>query len=156
VETRVGLYRTDRYFHVYVLASSYLSATGWIAGQFLVVHRCLSITGAGSTVATGTWVGTYSTSIIPSAQITLTLTQSGSNVTGTYSTTTGVGGAAGGTYTGTANGDVITWTINQTTPDCPGTFSGTSTLTGNTMNFIFTGNDCAGFHNNGQGTATRQ
>ena len=106
---------------------------------------------------TGTWVGTYTTSLVDLTQITLLLTQSGANVTGTYLTETGFGGEGGGTYTGIASGDVITWTVNQTTPpECTGTFSGTSIVTGNTMSLTFTGTDCDGFHNNGQGTATRQ
>jgi hypothetical protein len=89
---------------------------------------------------TGTWFGTYTTSLInnPPADLTLLLTQTGSSVTGTYSTSTNVGGSGGGTFSGTANGAVITFTMNQTTPECPGTFSGTSNVTGNTMNFTFT------------------
>lgn len=104
---------------------------------------------------TGTWEGTYSTSLIPFAQTTFTLTQSGSNVTGTYSTSTGVGGEATGSFSGRINENTITFTLNQTTPECPGTFSGIATVTGNTMNFTFTGSDCMGYHADGRGSATR-
>jgi PKD repeat protein len=104
----------------------------------------------------GTWVGTYSTGVISSAQVTYYLSQSGTNVSGTYFTSTGVGGEGEGIYSGTAAGDIITFTLNQTTPECLGAFSGTAYVSGNYMEFDFTGSDCGGYHANGHGSATRQ
>jgi hypothetical protein len=109
----------------------------------------------GEVDVTGTWSGTYSTSIIPSAQVTYTIIQSGTDVTGTYSTSTGVGGTGGGTYSGTLSGNIITFTLNQTTLGCPGTFNGTATVIDDTMNFVFEGYDCGGYHANGQGNARK-
>ncbi len=100
---------------------------------------------------TGTWSGTYSTSLVPSGSITLNLTQSDADVTGTYITTEG----NAGTVNGTVSGNTLNFTFTQTTPSCTGTFSGTATINGNTATFTFTGSDCLGSHTNGQGDATK-
>lgn len=78
-----------------------------------------------------------------------------SSIIGTYSTSTAVGGKIG-TYSGTANGNVITFTLDQTTSACPGEFNGTATVTEEMMEFTFEGYDCMGYHSNGQGRAWRQ
>ena len=101
---------------------------------------------------TGTWSGTFTTSIITTpTPVTLVLSQSSSNVTGTYSSQAG----GVGTVSGTLNGNTLTFSLQQTTTGCSGTFSGTGTVSGNTMTFTFSGNDCLGTHSNGQGTVTR-
>lgn len=122
---------------------------------------------------TGTWSGTYSTSLVPLTTVTLNLiqqaasttsmsityadkstkrfVQTAANVTGTFITPD-----VEGTVNGTISGNTITFTLNQTTASCLGTFSGTATVTDNTMTFTFTGSDCLGTHTDGQGTATKQ
>jgi len=109
-------------------------------------------------IVTGHWVETYSTSIIPLAQIIFDIEQTGANVTGTYSTSTGVHGIGSGTFSGTVSGNTITYTLNQTTPNCTGTFNGSANVNedGNAMTSTFTGFDCAGTHNNGRGNVTKQ
>ena len=103
-------------------------------------------------------MGTYSTSIIPLAQIIFDIEQTGTNVTGTYSTSTGVHGIGDGTFSGTVSGNTITYTLHQTTPNCTGTFNGSANVNedGNAMTSTFTGFDCAGTHNNGRGNITQQ
>ena len=101
---------------------------------------------------TGTWNGIYSSSLVSSAQLTLILTQNGSTVSGTY--TSSVGGV------GTVSGNVESNTINNfvltlTNPTCKGSFSGTAVVKGDTINFDFTGSDCWGTHTNGHGTVMR-
>ncbi|MBA4386189.1 MAG: hypothetical protein C0410_15755, partial [Anaerolinea sp.] len=138
-----------------------LKVTGVAAGSASVLVRdssgantvSVSITvTSGGLDLTGTWIGAFTTSIITTpTQITLLLSQSGSNVTGTYSSQAG----GVGTVSGTLSGSTLTFTLHQTTTNCSGTFSGTGTVSGNTMTFTFSGNDCLGTHTNGQGTVTR-
>jgi hypothetical protein len=97
---------------------------------------------------TGVWVGFYLTSLVTSTPVTLNLTQSSATVTGTYSSSNG----AEGTVSGTVNGNSIdNFTLIQTTPECLGSFSGSATVSGDTMNFFFSGSDCWGTHRNGLG-----
>ena len=71
----------------------------------------------------------------------LALAQSGSNVSGTFTTTTG----SDGTVTGTVSGQVFTFTGTQTAP-CAGSFSGTGTLGvyNTSMSGAYSGSDCGG------------
>ena len=111
----------------------------------------VTVTGGGENL-TGTWSGTFTTSIITTpSQIALVLSQSGSSVTGTYSTQ----GGGVGTVSGTVSGNTFTYALQQTTAGCPGSFTGSGTVSGNTMSFTFSGNDCRGTHSNGQGTVTK-
>lgn len=99
----------------------------------------------------GYWSGTYSSNLV-SSNITLNLTQSGSNITGTDSSTNG----ANGTVSGTVSGDTISFMLYQKTTGCLGAFSGTGTVSGDTLTLSFTGADCLGVHSNGQGTVTNR
>ena len=77
-----------------------------------------------------------------STSTTMTLSQSGDDVTGTWTT----GGGSSGTLSGTISGDKIgTFVLNQTNP-CPGTFTGTATIhnKGERITGGYNGNDCAG------------
>ena len=71
---------------------------------------------------------------------------------GTYSASSG----GSGNVDGVVSGNTIYFALNQTTAGCVGSFSGTATVNGGTLNFTFTGSDCLGNHNNGRGNATRQ
>jgi hypothetical protein len=101
---------------------------------------------------TGTWNGIYSSSLVSSAQLTLILTQSGSTVSGTY--TSSVGGV--GTVSGNVEGSTINnFVLTLTNPNCKGSFNGTAVVSADTINFDFTGNDCQGTHTNGHGFVIR-
>ena len=50
----------------------------------------------------GIWIGTYSTSLVSSEQVTVNLTQSNNNITGSYSTSTGAYCSASGAFIGNA------------------------------------------------------
>lgn len=98
---------------------------------------------------TGIWSGTFSTSLIWGILV-LDLSQSGSSVTGTFYTD-----EAWGTVSGTVSGNTLHFNITETVPGCSGSFSGNGSVSGNTMSLTFSGSDCLGSHNNGQGTVTK-
>lgn len=108
---------------------------------------------SGSPNLSGTWSGTYSTSLVSPTQVVLTLQQSGQTLTGQVLAANG--------FTATLQGvvrafDDIQFTLTNTVPGCPGSFSGQAVLSGNTLTFTFAGQDCLGVHTNGRGTVTRQ
>ncbi len=107
---------------------------------------------------TGTWKGTISVGTWSDGH-TVTLTQIGANVTGTYSNVTNTGSYKG-TLSGTISGNTMNWTVTSTAPGCPGTASGTYTMNGyrcgTTMNSTFSGSGCDGPASNGQTSVTRQ
>jgi hypothetical protein len=111
--------------------------------------------GGGGTDVSGYWVGTIQSSQIPApgTEIDFFLSQTGSSVSGGYSVP--VSGAFGD-LAGTISGNQISFSLTQNNAACPGSFSGTAAVNGNSMTFTFTGNDCLGTHTNGQGSATRQ
>jgi hypothetical protein len=124
----------------------------------LIFKRVLIPAGADTVVpptaevnVTGTWSGSFYTNLVTSATITFTLIQSGTTVTGTYTSSS----RASGSVNGTISASTIIFTLTQTTASCPGTFSGTATVSGNTMTFTFSGHDCLGDHYGGYGTVTR-
>ncbi|MFC1666056.1 hypothetical protein ACFL17_10625 [Pseudomonadota bacterium] len=106
----------------------------------------------------GNWRGSYSTSLIPAATITYSITQTGNRATATYRTSTSVSGTATGVWIITIIGNRISFAANQTSTNCPGNFSGTGVVNGNatSMTYTFTGTDCAGVHNNGKGVGSKQ
>ena len=101
---------------------------------------------------TGQWFGTSSSSVAASAPITFTLTQTGAALTGTY-----VSDAGGeGNVTGTVHGKFATFTLQQTTLGCTGSFRGHAVLFRDSpeiFQFNYTGSDCLGTHENGSGVA---
>ncbi|HLA89268.1 MAG TPA: hypothetical protein VJL28_02410 [Gemmatimonadaceae bacterium] len=103
---------------------------------------------------TGTWRGSFYTSLVPTSTATYTLAQNGAALTGTATL------ATGGSFsmTGTVSGRMITFTATETTAGCTGSFSGhgTVTLPSETMLLYFTGSDCLGAHTGGFGSGTRQ
>lgn len=100
----------------------------------------------------GTWNGTFQSSQFPTTSVTFILDQSDAYVSGTYDADSG----GSGNVDGVVSGQDVIFVLNQTTFGCVGSFSGTATIIGNTLNFTFTGSDCLGSHSNGRGSATKQ
>lgn len=97
---------------------------------------------------TGTWSGTY-LSNLGNTTITFTIAQSGNSFSGSWASAAG----GYGTVEGTISGVNITVTVRDTS-NCGGTYTGTGTVDGNTINYNLSGTDCQGT-SNGQGTVTK-
>jgi hypothetical protein len=108
--------------------------------------------------ATGTWRGTYVSSVVGAQTATLTVIQLGRGITGTYSTSSG----ALGNVSGSVSSNTATFTIFVTNPGCSGSFTGTgvinATVTPNTMAFTYNGasNASCGGSENGTGNLIKQ
>ncbi len=125
----------------------------------------------------GSWLGSYRTDQQPSTVFQADLTQNGNQVSGTV--TTGAGGIQSGNWFGavTSASATITFeetkagvdassvtkavatsnvTITQTKPGCPGSYTGTAAVDGNTLTLEFSGSDCNGPQTNGQAVLARQ
>jgi hypothetical protein len=87
----------------------------------------------------GRWTGNESTTDGYEESITFNLSQTGFNVTGTFETDY-ESGAFVGSFT--VDGALLNFTLTETTPDCPGNFTGTATLNGDAMTFNYFGADC--------------
>lgn len=139
-----------------------------------------STTGPGTVrMASGTWTGTAADSTTAAlgtggmmgqpgmGGMTWQLTQDGSRVTGTMRFTGTPGfqmpiGMMPGTFTGTIDGDQITFTMTMPSGSmmsaiCTAQATGVARITGNTMTGSYSGtNSCMGAFTNGQLTLTRQ
>ena len=107
--------------------------------------------------ATGTWHGSYNSSISGAHTMTLNLQQNSASVTGTYSSSAG----AHGSVSGSVSGDTARVTITITTPDCSGRFSGTGIIATpqsgpDTMSFSYSGSSTCGGQESGMGNLTKQ
>jgi hypothetical protein len=108
--------------------------------------------------STGTWKGTYTSSVVGSKTATLSLLQNNATLTGNYSNSAG----GLGSVSGTVRGNTATFTISVTTPGCSGSFSGTgiinTTVTPATMAFTYNGaaNASCGGSENGTGNLIKQ
>ncbi len=106
---------------------------------------------------TGMWVGTYTDSILRAqgwseVSANFSLIQSGNTITGLFSAENG----AQGTMNGTINGSQLNFTVNQTTPGCPGTTYSIGTIQdSNTITFTYVCSDCLGYRDDGSGTLKR-
>jgi hypothetical protein len=108
----------------------------------------------------GNWDGTAGAAAIGEQVFSVTFTQSGSAVEGTYE----IGAAASGTITGTLVDRLFEFKLRSTTPGCAGSYDGVGVfhhLAGSgsvpavdLMAFSFSGSDCAGVLRGG-GSATR-
>ena len=109
---------------------------------------------AGSNVnVSGNWVGVnYTSQVSGPSKVTLNLTQTGQNITGTYWAATGVAGKGIGAMTG-SNTFHMNWV--NTTKSCPGKYSNNYIINGNQLTWTFTGKDCLG-KEIGHGYATRK
>lgn len=88
---------------------------------------------------TGTWVGggffqsCIGATCQPTGTLTLQLTQSGSTLTGTWTSTQMLGAGPGGTMSGSMNGASVsmTFSLNVVTPDCSFPVRVTATVNAN-------------------------
>lgn len=121
--------------------------------------------GSRALAVTGTWIGTATDS---TRQMTMTwqLTQSDSNVTGTFTATAPVGTPiyTGGSIAGTASATALAFTIAVPrgsvvdAPDCSATFSGTADdVRADSMSGTYSGADtCGGTFVGGRFTLLKQ
>ena len=146
----------------------YGKAIGWLFFSLLamvVVVGCggsgkntsTSASGGGSTTSSsveGIWVGPYYSARLGSQTATITLTQSGGNVTGTFVSTSG----DTGNITGSMSGNTLTMQIANSTAGCTGVLTSTATFhfsaTANFTDFSYGGTTCTGY-DNGSGTLKR-
>lgn len=101
---------------------------------------------------TGTWQGTYSTSLVSTTGATATLIQNGSSLSGSFVGSNGYSA----TVSGSVSGSNVQFTLTSTVPGCSGSFIGTANLSGATLTASFQGSDCLGTHTNGTATLTKQ
>lgn len=100
----------------------------------------------------GVWQGVNYTSQVPGPhKVVLTLNQAGTAVVGAFWVDTGVSGTGQGQITG-PNSMTMSWT--NTTPQCPGSYQNSYQVTGSSMTWTFTGQDCLG-QEQGKGNAKR-
>ena len=102
---------------------------------------------------TGTWDGTFSSSLVSSTAGTFVLAQSGATVSGTWNFANG----GVGTISGTVVGNMGKVSIVETTPGCTGTFAGRASLHTSPSPVLFigwAGSDCLGTHHHAGGFAT--
>jgi hypothetical protein len=132
-----------------------------LAAILFVITGCGGGGGATQTVATanatGTWTGSFTSSLGGTHQVTLNLVQNGSSLSGAYSTSTGAVGTASGSVVG--NMAIVTFTM--TSQGCNGTFSGSAMITEpgsgpSTMACNFSGSTTCGGNETDTGTLTKQ
>jgi len=122
--------------------------TYWVDFKWDPVHSVFSPIDAGSETVpglTGAWQGSYKSSALPSEiPITITLTQYGNTIIGSYKVVSGLGH---GDLSGTLDGNIITLTWQNNTLGCRGTFTGLAVVNvadNLSMSFTLTGSDCLG------------
>lgn len=109
--------------------------------------------------ATGTWRGSYNSSVYGSQTMTLNIQQSGAALTGTFSSSTG----SLGQISGSVSGNTATVIITITTPGCSGSFDVTGIINtqpnSDTMSFHYNGSGACGspaIQESGTGNLTKQ
>lgn len=136
-----------------------------VVGLGLVVYGCSSSTTGGGSSLAGTWRGTATfTSSSPyglnatNAQTTAIITQDGSNLgaTVTVQVPTAYGTTAdSATYSGSVSGSSLNL-VRVASTSCPGgTTAIQGTVSGNTITFSVSGNDCASRAVSATGSLTR-
>jgi hypothetical protein len=110
-------------------------------------------TTSASANVTGTWPGFIKSNLLDETASSLTFAQSGTSLSGSYTTGTGTGG----TISGRIEGRLITFTLTQITASCPGTFTGYGAVLSNPQSIVlfFRGTDCFGAHTGGEARGTR-
>ena len=137
-----------------------------LAAMFLlVISSCGSGGGGGSdnhstsptsVNATGTWRGSYDSTVSGKQTIELNIKQENSQITGTYISSDG----GTGTFSGSASGNEASLMITVKNPDCTGSLSGTGTIdtqtSPNKMSIQFNGSTACGGYENGTGSLEKQ
>ena len=128
------------------------SGDGEITVEEIIMAVAAALSGCtpGGPDVNGHWAGTVTISGSIMQDFTFDLVQSGSDVTGQYASQF-EGGTISGQYVAGMN---FTFTLTETTPGCPGSFTGTATVDGDTMTLSYAGSNCEG-HFTAQGTAGR-
>jgi len=131
-----------------------------MAGTILLSLTAISCSGGGggggnddpngTDIISGTWEGTFSTSLVATSSLTMILSQDGNEFSGSYSAED-----ASGSVTGTITGNTITFDLDPSA-DCPGDFDGSGTISGSSLTLTFSGADCLGSHRNGQANLTKR
>jgi hypothetical protein len=134
-------------------ASGTMTRNATVCNATLNTAWTASRTTTASVNVTGTWSGTIKSSLLDELGGSLTFAQSGTNLSGSYVTDAGIGGSISGRIAGR----LITFTLTQTSPICPGTFSGHGAVLSNPESIVlfFTGTDCVGSHTGGEARGTR-
>lgn len=103
----------------------------------------------------GTWKGYYSSSILSSTSVTVTLKKkSSTKYSGTYKAGNGAKGKIILKIKDTGKQRIK---MKSTTSGCSGSYRGNITYNdGSFIEFDFTGNDCSGSHKNGEGYVEKQ
>ena len=106
--------------------------------------------------ATGTWYGSYNSTVFGAQTMTLILVRNGDGLTGTYSSSTGASGAV----SGSVSGNIASLTITLTTPGCGGNFDATGIIDLQTnpvtMSLQYSGSSTCGGNESGSGNLTKQ
>ena len=137
-----------------------------LAAMFLlVISSCGSGGGGGSdnhstsptsVNATGTWRGSYDSTVSGKQTIELNIQQNGAKITGTYISSAG----GTGTFSGSASGNEASLMITVKNPDCTGSLSGTGTIdtqtSPNKMSIQFNGSTACGGDESGTGSLEKQ
>ncbi|MCX6349279.1 MAG: hypothetical protein NTV79_07260 [Candidatus Aureabacteria bacterium] len=131
----------------------------FIAATILLSLTAISCSGGGgggsgddpkTGIISGTWEGTFSTSLVDTSSLTMTVSQDGNEFSGTYS-----GADFSGSLTGTITGNTITFDLDPS-PDCPGDFDGSGAISGSSLTLTFSGADCLGSHRNGEANLSKK
>ena len=77
----------------------------------------------------GVWTGSMGSPVTTTQALVLTLSQTGTSLTGTFNIENG---SATGTISGSVRGDIVTFTATQTTP-CAGSYTGDADVDGDEM-----------------------
>ena len=106
--------------------------------------------------ATGTWFGSYNSTVFGAQTMALVLLRDGDGLTGTYYSSTG----ATGSISGSVSGNTASLKITLTTPGCGGNFDATGIIDiqpePNTMSFQYNGSSTCGGNESGTGNLTKQ
>ena len=106
--------------------------------------------------ATGTWFGSYNSTVFGAQTMALVLLRDGDGLTGTYYSSTG----ATGSISGSVSGNIASLKITLTTPGCGGSFDATGIIDiqpdPNTMSFQYSGSSACGGIESGTGNLTKQ
>lgn len=106
----------------------------------------LILAGCGATAPSsvaGTWTGSVVDALSGPATLQFTISQSGSSLTGTWSTKfPAAANPVTGTLTGTLSGSTVTLTLSINNSSCQESVTGT--VSGSTMSGMYSDNNCGG------------
>ena len=112
--------------HTYAVAGTYTAQLTITDddGATASASRDIVVTSGTTPSPNAQWLGRYESSLIAEAPVYAEIVQTGTTLSGIFRDDTG----RTGTLAGVISGTTATLTINETTPDCAGSFVGTGTL----------------------------